>query len=213
MAQGAWKDWTEGELVTEALFQDIQDSIAFIYASESAANTALTRKVEGTQFYDTGADKLKIWDGSAWQEVGTTAILQVVTGTTTTDSGAISSTSFTDTGLSAAITPSATSSKILVMVSQTLNAERDGNAEIYGIVNIMRATTEIGEWYYTGGVGNQPLSQTAIMYVDSPSTTSATTYKTQIRASTTSDGGKVRANQQSTSGESPSSIHLIEIAG
>jgi hypothetical protein len=210
MAQGAWKDWSEGELVTEALFQDIQDSIAFIYASESAANTALTRKVEGTQFYDTGADKLKIWDGSAWQEVGTTAILQVVTGTTTTDSGAIASTSFSDSGLSAAITPSATSSKVLVMVSQTLNAERD-SGEIFGYVNIMRATTEVGEWFFQGN--SNRIGHVSIMYVDSPSTTSATTYKTQIRASTTSDGGKVRANQQSTSGESPSSIHLIEIAG
>ena len=70
MAAGGWRDWAEGELVTEALFQDIQDSVAFIYASESAANTALTNKVEGTQFYDTGADQLKIWDGSAWVALG-----------------------------------------------------------------------------------------------------------------------------------------------
>lgn len=71
MAAGGWRDWAEGELVTEALFQDIQDSIAFIYASESAANTALTNKVEGTQFYDTTDDVLKIWDGSsAWVAVG-----------------------------------------------------------------------------------------------------------------------------------------------
>lgn len=70
MAAGGWRNWAQGELVTEALFQDIQDSIAFIYASESAANTALTNKVEGTQFYDTGEDKLKIWNGSAWVAVG-----------------------------------------------------------------------------------------------------------------------------------------------
>jgi len=70
MAAGAWFDWNTGDLVTEARFQDIQDSIAFIYASESAANTALTNKVEGTQFYDTGADVLKIWDGSAWVAIG-----------------------------------------------------------------------------------------------------------------------------------------------
>ena len=210
MAAGGWRNWAEGELVTEALFQDIQDSIAFIYGSESAANTALTSKVGGTQFYDTGADKLKIWDGSAWQEVGSSVILQIVTGTTTTDSGVIASTSFSDTGLSAAITPSATSSKILVMVQQTLNAERD-SGEIQGFVNIMRATTEIGEWTFNGNTNR--IGQTSLIYVDSPSTTSATTYKTQIKASTTSDSGKVRANQQSTSGESPSSIHLIEIAG
>jgi|TARA_R100000482_G_scaffold101543_1_gene44718 hypothetical protein len=77
MAAGGWRDWTEGELVTEALFQDIQDSIAFIFASESAANSALTRKVEGTQFFDTGADKLKVWNGSAWIEVGAIPAPQV----------------------------------------------------------------------------------------------------------------------------------------
>jgi len=67
MAAGAWFDWTTGDLVTEARFQDIQDSIVFIYASESAANTALTNKVEGTAFYDSTANQLKIWDGSVWQ--------------------------------------------------------------------------------------------------------------------------------------------------
>ena len=142
--------------------------------------------------------------------IGSAKILQVVTGTTTTDSGVIASTSFSDTGLSAAITPSATSSKILVMVQQTLNAERDSGS-ITGTVNIMRATTEIGEWTFNGNTNR--IGQTSLIYVDSPSTTSATTYKTQIKASTTADSGKVRANQQSTAGESPSSIHLIEIAG
>ena len=210
MAAGGWRNWAEGELVTEALFLDIQDSIAFIYGSESAANTALTSKVEGTQFYDTGADKLKIWDGSAWQEVGTTAILQVVTGTTNTDTGAIASTSYTDTNLTASITPSATSSKILVLVSQTLSAERDSGT-INGIVNIMRATTQVWEGYFFQGT--RALEQTAVMYLDSPSTTSATAYKTQIKASTTADSGKVRANQDSSLSDRNSSIHLIEIAG
>lgn len=66
MAAGAWFDWTTGDLVTEARFQDIQDSIVFIYASESEANTALTNKVEGTIFYDTTANLLKAWNGTAW---------------------------------------------------------------------------------------------------------------------------------------------------
>jgi hypothetical protein len=66
MAAGAWFDWTTGDLVTEARFQDIQDSIVFIYASESAANSALTNKVEGTIFYDTTDNLLKAWNGSAW---------------------------------------------------------------------------------------------------------------------------------------------------
>jgi len=66
MAAGGWFDWSTGDLVTEARFQDIQDSIVFIFASEAAANSALTNKVEGTVFYDTGANLLKAWSGSAW---------------------------------------------------------------------------------------------------------------------------------------------------
>ena len=66
MAAGAWFDWTTGDLVTEAKFQDIQDSIVFIYVDETAANAALTNKVEGTIFYDTTDNLLKAWDGSAW---------------------------------------------------------------------------------------------------------------------------------------------------
>ena len=66
MAAGGWFDWTTGDLVTESRFQDIQDSLVFIFASESAANSALTNKVEGTIFYDTGADKIKAWNGSSW---------------------------------------------------------------------------------------------------------------------------------------------------
>ena len=62
MAAGAWFDWTTGDLVTEARFQDIQDSIVFIYDDE----TALTNKVEGTIFYDKSVDQLKAWNGSAW---------------------------------------------------------------------------------------------------------------------------------------------------
>ena len=58
MAAGGWFDWTTGDLVTESRFQDIQDSIVFIFSSESAANSALTNKVEGTVFYNTTTNKL-----------------------------------------------------------------------------------------------------------------------------------------------------------
>jgi len=69
MAAGSWFDWTTGDLVTEAKFQDIQDSIVFIYASDAAANSALTNKVEGTVYFNTTDDILKVWDGSAWIDI------------------------------------------------------------------------------------------------------------------------------------------------
>ena len=81
MAAGNWVDWNTGDLVTAAAFQDMQDSIVFIYASEAAANTALTNKVEGTIFYDTTADVIKAWNGSAWISAETGDIEGVTAGT------------------------------------------------------------------------------------------------------------------------------------
>src|SRR6056300_923923 len=81
MAAGAWFDWTTGDLVTEAKFQDIQDSIVFIYVDETAANAALTNKVEGTIFYDTTDNLLKAWDGSAWIGAEAGDIEEVTAGT------------------------------------------------------------------------------------------------------------------------------------
>ncbi len=136
-------------------------------------------------------------------------ILQVVTGTTTTDT-AVTSTSYTDSTLSASITPSATSSKILILVSQTISVSRDSGNSI-GAINIMRATTQIWEGYVGVGSANGTLGQTAVMYLDSPSTTSATTYKTQGKVDTTANNGKIRFQQDSSLSDRNSSIHLIEI--
>jgi hypothetical protein len=142
-------------------------------------------------------------------------VLQVVTGTTTTDTGAQGTTSYYDTGLTADITPASSSNKVLVIVTQTVQCQRDSDNDMQGHINIMRDSTEVGEWYYavnedTGDFG--PAVKT-LTYLDSPSSTSALTYKTQIKGSTTSNSGSVRANQQLSSGESISSIQLIEIAG
>jgi len=81
MAAGNWVNWNTGDLVTAASFQDIQDSIVFIYADETAANAALTNKVQGTIFYDTTADVIKAWDGSAWISAETGDIEGVTAGT------------------------------------------------------------------------------------------------------------------------------------
>ena len=81
MAAGNWVDWNTGDLVTAAAFQDMQDSIVFIYADETAANAALTNKVQGTIFYDTTADVIKAWDGSAWISAETGDIEGVTAGT------------------------------------------------------------------------------------------------------------------------------------
>ena len=91
MAAGGWFDWTTGDLVTESRFQDIQDSLVFIFASESAANSALTNKVEGTIFYDTTDNLIKAWSGSSWISAETGDIEGVTTSSTSGLSGGATS--------------------------------------------------------------------------------------------------------------------------
>jgi len=141
-------------------------------------------------------------------------ILQVVTATTVTDTGALATTSFQDTGLSGSITPSASGSKVLVIINQTLQMQRSAATQ-QGHINILRGSTQIYENFFAvddSSDGDFGPAMKTIIFLDSPSTTSATTYKTQIKANTTSNSGSVRANQQlSGSNESFSSIHLVEI--
>ena len=41
MAAGGWFDWTTGDLVTESRFQDIQDSLVFIFAVQRVQQIVL----------------------------------------------------------------------------------------------------------------------------------------------------------------------------
>jgi hypothetical protein len=112
-------------------------------------------------------------------------VLQVVSATTGT-STTISSTTYTDTTLTATITPSAASSKVLVLISQQFYATRSGTP-FYQNGKILRASTTIYENQYVGGYGISGSSAThelmtiwSANYLDSPATTSATTYKVQM---------------------------------
>ncbi len=108
-------------------------------------------------------------------------ILQVVQGSTSSE--VTHSTSYADTGLSAAITPSSTSNKILIMVNQHCFAAGDGGSSM----KILRDSTSIytpGESYafYFDGASIDARQYHSFNYLDSPSSTSAITYKTQGRA-------------------------------
>ena len=143
-------------------------------------------------------------------------VLQVVT-STSTDDNLIASTSFTDTGLAAAITPASSSNKVLVLVTQSLKVMRDsGNVE--GNFAIERAvasgaTAVAYECIFDTRNGVEgPNLKHSFVHLDSPSETTACTYTTQISVDTTSNNGKARADEQL--GETnTSTITLIEIAG
>ena len=135
-------------------------------------------------------------------------VLQVVTANNGT-AVINSTTTFADTGLSATITPAASSSKILVFVSHT-DSYRTGTDS--GLkLRLLRGATEVAT---NGTTGDEQTSSsgtviftTTLMYLDSPSTTSATTYKTQLANFTAA--ASVRVNFNSTAGTSQ--IVLMEI--
>ncbi len=156
-------------------------------------------------------------------------VLQVQS-TTKLDTFTTTSTSFTDiTGMSVSITPSNTSSKIFITASCNLGVDgTDRNI----LLKLVRGSTDIylsdqsgsnrqrssGGIHTTHGASQPQESQSVnVMFLDSPSTTSATTYKLQgltQASSNTFTLGRTPGNDDDTNRASfPSSITVMEIAG
>lgn len=111
--------------------------------------------------------------------VGSTGkILQVVS-TTKTDTTSSTSSSFADiTGMSVAITPSATSSKILILYDIGVSSTDTGRSSR---IRLLRDSTSIvgaANLFRLGSV-NSVMYNASGNYLDSPSSTSALTYKLQ----------------------------------
>ena len=146
--------------------------------------TALATSPASTdEFLISDAGVLKRLDASLIGGGG--KVLQAVTGTSSTASQG-TETSFTDTGLNVTITPSATSSKILVMAHTTGLVSSNGSfvyftieRQISGGSNTNIGDSSIGLTHLRG----DPTQITSVMChaLDSPSTTSAITYEFQRR--------------------------------
>jgi hypothetical protein len=142
-------------------------------------------------------------------------VLQVVEGSTTTQV-AIASTSYTDTGITASITPSSASSKILVSVTIQFTAYRDNNASLRSYVNLVRGATQVyespealGSQVGTGTSGYQQIWGTIpLIYLDSPSSTSSVTYKVQAKNYNTTNNRQLKVSTSS----SRSTITLTEVS-
>ena len=164
----------------------------------SAADTAARLAVGGTNGHvltvNSGATNGIEWAAPA----GGGKVLQVVMGTTTT-SATNSTNTYADTNLTATITPSSTSSKVLVMAMNGSIQKGAGNATNDIYIRLMRGATQIG------GVISGLYTNTAIInrqtsaiynYLDSPATTSATTYKTQFMNSGNASYALCQANDE-----------------
>ena len=181
-------------------------------AAFGGSNKALA---EGQLCYIEASNIVQYYDGAAWATVGpsTSAVAQVQS-TFLGTSFTTSSTSYVDvTGLSVSITPTSASNKVLVLCGAALSA-----GAVRGYLQLVRASTNIA--ISTGFTTNQTsctavntyMSQyVGIAYLDSPATTSATTYKFQMKADS---GSTARINSQhgATDQGNVSTITVMEVA-
>lgn len=135
-------------------------------------------------------------------------VIQVVQATTTTGSSTTSAT-YVTTGFSASITPKFSSSKIMVIVGGNIDNQTSG---IQGDFNIYRGSTPLSTNGFTMGYNASARTQMPmhINYLDSPSTTSSTTYTLYFAVSAGS--GSLTFNGASGIGVQTATITLMEIA-
>jgi hypothetical protein len=147
-------------------------------------------------------------------------VLQVVTLQYNTIETHSAGESWQNTGLSAAITPASTSNKVLVLISANIGVNT------YGFTNIVRDSTALNQGTGAGDritcttmggtYGSHIPWSGTISLLDSPSTTSATTYLLAVYGY---NGGNVYLNRSWTDtdynyqGRGSSSITLMEIEG
>ena len=131
-------------------------------------------------------------------------VLQVVTSSKNTQQTTTSSSFVDATSLSVSITPSSTSNKIFVICTTT---GYSGNTSANSEYTLLRNSTNLATNFFNTVVGTDIAGQISMVILDSPSTTSATTYKAQFRR--TSASGTAYAQVGSSFGQ----ITAFEIAG
>ena len=122
----------------------------------------------------------------------------------------IASTSYVDTGLTLAITPLSTSSKILVIVGMQCNINNGGHQWMNS--RLVRGSTTVKSYdAMLAAESGNPNATVGWNFLDSPNTASAITYKITMRGR---DSSNIRINNYyDTNGNSCSTLTLIEIAG
>jgi len=142
-------------------------------------------------------------------------VLQVVSTTYTTRTD-VTSTTYTDTGLTLNITPTLATSKVLILITHNVDVYEGGNNPDANI-RLMRGATAIlnnmdlssvsGSFKYSG-ISRAETNGVTFTYLDSPATTSATTYKTQMAVKNTANSSQITINGRTGSA---SVITLLEI--
>ena len=148
---------------------------------------------------------------NATTQASSSKVLQVVNATYSTTVSSTTST-YVDTGLTATITPLFSTSKILVLVNQNGLTKSSGVINADMKLKVVRNSTDIINValysFYTNTSTDLRGQTLSTSYLDSPATTTATTYKTQFAAA--ENVGTVSVQNEGAG--SVSTITLMEIA-
>lgn len=213
---------TSGTISTGAVIDDptmTQGSDAtgdVYYRAASGKLTRLATGADGTVLTSTGTGAVPAFEALP----AAAKILQVLQ-TVKTDTTSTTSTTFEAcSGLSVAITPAATSSKILVLADVNIG---NSTAGYFTHVRLMQDSTAIyiADVYsvrcsaLTRNANNQEIANVGPKYLDSPSTTSEVTYSVQWRVEgQTGYLNRNSADTEDTSyGRTASSITVMEVGG
>ena len=224
----AYKVFTNGSVLNASEINDnLMNQSVMVFSNSTARAAALTAPVEGMLTWLEDSNKYQNYNGSAWVDLGGSAVLQVVS-TAKTDTFTSTSTSYTPiTGLTATITPSSATSKVLVMVQLSFALGGTSTGINYGSFRLTGGNSGTYKGASPGSRrdavfgGTSDVNNAAvilsgsIVFLDSPSTTSATTYgvETITRAS-----GFIAINRSNGDGDNDfitrgaSSITVMEVS-
>ena len=212
-----------GEILTAANVQSfLQDQAVMVFDDSTARGSAIPSPTEGMVTYLKDTNLVEAYTGAAFTPVG--RILQVLQ-TVKTDTFTSTATTFSDiTGLSVTITPTTTTSKILVSYDLYIGNSssqfrqfrllRDSTAISVGDAEGSR-TQVTSASFIPSTSAEFVFTNNSAQFLDSPATTSATTYKVQLRQ----QSGTVHINRSGDdsngagSPRSVSHITVMEVAG
>jgi len=195
-AQTSVPVFTSGQILTAQQQTEINTGIP-VFADATARDAAFggtgeKTLAEGQFAYIEATNATQYYDGATWQAVSGSRIGQVVSTSKTDTFTSATTGAFTDiTGLSVSITPTSATSKVLVIAtamfvrtvvgtaSRYIRLVRDSTAIAVGDTAGSRISASMGGISASGDAQPDPGT---ITFLDSPNTTSATTYKLQFYA-------------------------------
>ena len=194
-----------------------------IKANEWQAATGSTVSIPSGTTLDIASGATLDTTGATVTGLTTGKVLQVVQAVKT-DGASTTSESYVTTGLEVSITPSATSSKVLVIANPVLSGGsvsnvtsqlwRDSTAIILGDTSGSKNRASSG-WLYV--YSHYQGTAIPVVYLDSPSSTSAITYKIVYKTSNSSYSAYINESEVSADNSSysrgASTITAMEIAG